>query len=50
MKGVSRATALTLRGLACAVIAAVVPLAVLAHQNPVANAGSSWCRGRAAGG
>jgi hypothetical protein len=45
MKGVSRATALALSGLACVVIVAVVPLAVLAHQNPVANAGSGLALG-----
>jgi hypothetical protein len=42
---VSRLAAVTLGGLAFAVMAAVVPLSVLAHQNPLASAGTGLALG-----
>jgi hypothetical protein len=45
MKEVSRPTAMVLGGLAFAVIAAVVPLSVMAHQNPFASAGTGLALG-----
>jgi hypothetical protein len=42
---VSRLAAVTLGGLAFAIMAAVVPLSVLAHQNPLASAGTGLALG-----
>jgi hypothetical protein len=42
---VSRLAAVTLGGLAFAVMAAVVPLSILAHQNPLASAGTGLALG-----